>query len=172
LAQGFLNPDRPGDHNQAMMELGAIVCRSGSADCGACPLAAQCRGKEIWWTLPDLPPARRSVPVLHEARLLLIDPAGQIAWRRRPVDGLYANLPDLPLAPLDAAETAKQYGTADRVTRTEQRLSHRQLQLDAARIPVGALPNGLIHGSVSAFLAEGPPTPVARLVRALMDDSD
>ena len=34
--------DRPGDHNQAMMDLGATVCVPGTPDCNRCPLAAFC----------------------------------------------------------------------------------------------------------------------------------
>lgn len=37
--------DRPGDVNQAMMELGATVCTKAKPKCGACPLAPTCRGK-------------------------------------------------------------------------------------------------------------------------------
>ena len=42
-AARLLDPDRPGDSNQALMELGALVCRRGGPDCGACPLAPGCR---------------------------------------------------------------------------------------------------------------------------------
>src|SRR5262249_52874823 len=36
---------RAGDFNQAVMELGALVCTPRSPDCGACPLAAGCRAR-------------------------------------------------------------------------------------------------------------------------------
>lgn len=32
----------PGDHNQAMMELGAMICTPGRPDCGPCPMQTQC----------------------------------------------------------------------------------------------------------------------------------
>ena len=37
-------PALPGDHNQALMELGAVVCVPGVPDCTRCPLARQCGG--------------------------------------------------------------------------------------------------------------------------------
>ena len=37
------SPSRPGDFNQAMMELGATVCTPQSPECGSCPLRAICR---------------------------------------------------------------------------------------------------------------------------------
>ncbi len=42
-AARLLDPVRPGDSNQALMELGSLVCRRGAPDCVACPLAAGCR---------------------------------------------------------------------------------------------------------------------------------
>ncbi|MCR5745280.1 MAG: A/G-specific adenine glycosylase [Bacteroidales bacterium] len=42
LAQSLLPADRPGDFNQAMMDLGAIQCTPASPACLTCPLAATC----------------------------------------------------------------------------------------------------------------------------------
>jgi len=42
-AARLLDPGRPGDSNQALMEVGSLVCRRGRPDCGACPLAPGCR---------------------------------------------------------------------------------------------------------------------------------
>jgi A/G-specific adenine glycosylase len=44
-ASGELDPDRPGDHNQALMELGATVCTPVNPRCGECPWSARCAGK-------------------------------------------------------------------------------------------------------------------------------
>ncbi len=41
-AEEFLNHERPGDHNQALMELGARVCRPAAPLCGSCPLSEAC----------------------------------------------------------------------------------------------------------------------------------
>ena len=42
-AQELLDKRRPGAHNQALMEFGALQCVPRSPDCGACPLADRCR---------------------------------------------------------------------------------------------------------------------------------
>jgi len=42
-AQLFLDPARPGDFNQAMMELGATVCLPRQPQCAACPIRKFCR---------------------------------------------------------------------------------------------------------------------------------
>jgi A/G-specific adenine glycosylase len=44
-AQQLLSPERPGDFNQAMMELGAMVCTPVRPLCGECPVARLCRTK-------------------------------------------------------------------------------------------------------------------------------
>lgn len=43
LAERLLDRDHPGDFNQAMMELGALVCLPAEPRCGACPVAEFCR---------------------------------------------------------------------------------------------------------------------------------
>lgn len=42
LATELLDPAHPGDHNQAVMELGAMVCVPRSPDCPHCPLRDEC----------------------------------------------------------------------------------------------------------------------------------
>lgn len=42
LAQELLDPNNPGDHNQAVMELGATVCTPKNYACIRCPLQAKC----------------------------------------------------------------------------------------------------------------------------------
>ncbi len=46
LANAVLNPDAPGDHNQAMMELGATVCHRQNPLCTVCPVLAFCAGSK------------------------------------------------------------------------------------------------------------------------------
>ncbi|MFU8847777.1 MAG: A/G-specific adenine glycosylase [Opitutales bacterium] len=45
MADQVLNPDNPGDHNQAMMELGATVCLKRKPLCALCPVAAYCQSR-------------------------------------------------------------------------------------------------------------------------------
>jgi A/G-specific adenine glycosylase len=42
LANRLISPDRPGDFNQALMELGATVCTPRNPQCLVCPIAAGC----------------------------------------------------------------------------------------------------------------------------------
>ena len=45
-AQSLLDPRRPGDFNQAMMELGATVCLPRNPLCGECPVQRFCEGRD------------------------------------------------------------------------------------------------------------------------------
>ncbi len=45
LAQAWLDPARPGLHNEALMELGATVCTKGNPKCEVCPLGSICRAR-------------------------------------------------------------------------------------------------------------------------------
>lgn len=79
LADALLNPDEPGDHNQAMMELGATVCHRQKPLCTICPVLAFCaagRGgdAEAYPRLAAKVIEQRAVSrvwCVHEGRLLL-----------------------------------------------------------------------------------------------------
>lgn len=47
LAGQLLNTERPGDHNQAMMELGATVCHKQNPQCLLCPVNDLCQGRAV-----------------------------------------------------------------------------------------------------------------------------
>ena len=49
-AETLLDPSRPGDFNQAMMEFGATVCLPGDPLCAACPIRVFCstRGRDLF----------------------------------------------------------------------------------------------------------------------------
>jgi A/G-specific adenine glycosylase len=51
-AQALVDPVRPGDFNQAVMELGATVCTPRSPQCVVCPLVADCKTKGEHKTAP------------------------------------------------------------------------------------------------------------------------
>ena len=52
LAAQLLDPDRPGDFNQALMELGATVCLPRNPQCPMCPLNADCKTRGEHKTAP------------------------------------------------------------------------------------------------------------------------
>ena len=61
LAAQLVDPERPGDFNQALMELGATVCLPRKPRCLVCPLAANCATKGEHKTAPRLQMLSREV---------------------------------------------------------------------------------------------------------------
>lgn len=104
-AQALLARERPGDFNQALMELGATVCRPVAPQCLLCPLreacAARARGRPE--AFPRRPPRAAAVPMLRAAALVVRD--GRVLLRRRHVapNAGFLELPDVEL-PLRGGE--------------------------------------------------------------------
>lgn len=96
LAGRLLPPGRPDEGNQALMELGAIVCRPHAPRCSQCPVAAQCAARMAG--TQESRPARRTRPVtaqrVHVAGLLRRD--GRVLLVRRVPRGLLGGLWELP----------------------------------------------------------------------------
>jgi A/G-specific adenine glycosylase len=84
LAGSLLDRRRPGDFNQALMELGATVCLPRSPRCPACPLVRLCeaRRRGVADELPVKP--RKAPPVRIEREFLVIRRAGRILLWKQP----------------------------------------------------------------------------------------
>ena len=86
-------PEQAGDYNQALMELGALVCvPNGAPLCAACPLHGLCKACAAG-TAPTLPrkaapKARKVAPVT----VALVESGGNFLIRQRPEKGLLAGL--------------------------------------------------------------------------------
>ena len=71
-ARRLLDPRRPGDYNQALMELGATICVPATPRCAACSVARHCEGKAAGRE-SDLP-VRTPKPPVREVTLDLLIP--------------------------------------------------------------------------------------------------
>ena len=91
--------DCPGDFNQALMELGALVCLpNGAPKCHECPLRRLCAGFRNG-TAPQLPVKPEKKPRRVEKRtVFLLFCGGCAAVQKRPEKGLLAGLWELPFS--------------------------------------------------------------------------
>jgi len=95
-ADRLLAPRRAGDFNQAIMEIGALLCAPRSPRCSACPLARECVGRaEGHPEAYPVKPSRKAVPHYDIAAGLVWD-AGRVLIGRRPAEGLLGGLWEFP----------------------------------------------------------------------------
>ena len=95
--QKIIPKDRAWDFNQALIEIGAVVCvPNGRAKCEECPLAFCCRAKEKG-IVEELPKKKAKKERRVEERTVLVLREGdRVAVRKRPSKGLLAGLYELP----------------------------------------------------------------------------
>ncbi|WP_439478532.1 A/G-specific adenine glycosylase [Brevundimonas sp.] len=97
LAATLVADDRPGDWPQALMDLGATVCRPGRPLCEACPLTPWCAGyatghPERW----PLKTKKADRPHRIGVAWVLRDERGRVALVLRPDKGLLGGMTGLP----------------------------------------------------------------------------
>ena len=97
LAAYLLDPNRPGDFNQAVMELGATVCLPKSPQCLLCPVSALCRARAAG-TQTQYPVKLSKQQKLQESRTVfwIEHEARVLAWQRPQNSSLMAGFWELP----------------------------------------------------------------------------
>lgn len=149
-AKALVKGARPGDLNQSLMELGALLCRPGQPDCAPCPLASTCQAKalNLQQTLPT--PRQRSIQKPLRMALAIISQDDKLLLVQRPEQGLYGGLWELP--GIEVASSASRATIKSglqkmlavpikmgrRQAQTKRLLTHRRLQLDAYPVSLDA----------------------------------
>lgn len=129
---------RPGDLNQALIELGALVCTPRAPRCSECPARVRCaafhEGRQLGIPAPK---RRRARPTIDLTLLTVFDDDLGVLLERQPAGGLFADLWCLPMlegrletdAIIDEAE--RKYGWAlhgvSHVGETRHALTHREI---------------------------------------------
>ncbi len=100
--------ERPGDFNQAMMELGATICRKAKPRCCECPLQSQCLAfaKNCIESCPPKKPRPNSVNIELFALLLWKKNADRLAIVNR-TKGFLSNTVGFPLIPANEVSEIK-----------------------------------------------------------------
>ena len=107
LADKLLDKTKPAVFNQAMMELGALVCTPGTPKCRICPIILHCRAHSKNQT--DQYPKRKKakkVPTYDIAAGIVVQ-KGKILITRRKLDGLLGGLWEFPGGKLQKGEDAQ-----------------------------------------------------------------
>jgi A/G-specific adenine glycosylase len=96
LAAAHLPPGQAGDYNQALMDMGAMICTPRFPDCPQCPLNAMCEARRLG--IQDLRPVlepRRQTPH-YTVTAAVIERDGQVLITQRPPQGLLGGLWEFP----------------------------------------------------------------------------
>jgi len=100
LAEQHTPAKRVADYNQAMMDLGSLLCSRKKPRCRECPLAKICQahaqGNETDYPTPK---PRKTVPLRSTCMLMLINETGEIMLEQRPPSGIWGGLWSLPECP-------------------------------------------------------------------------
>ncbi len=104
-AEALLPTRRVGDFNQALMELGALVCTPARPRCGECPVAGDCQARALGLqeAIPARPAAKEPVEVQEAAVVVRRGP--RVLLVQRPDGGRWSGLWEFPHAPLEGEET-------------------------------------------------------------------
>ncbi len=105
-AESWLPADRPGDYNQAVMDLGRLVCKPRTPVCGECPLRAHCRAY-AQGTQEQRPvkPARAQTPHYDVSAGMIWNDRGELLIAQRPLEGLLGGLWEFPGGKQEEGET-------------------------------------------------------------------
>jgi len=100
LARELIPDGHAGDFNQALMELGALICTPKSPQCAGCPVTGECEGRRSG-RAESLPVKSKAKPPRPQYRLAALVEgtgplSGRVLVRQRPPEGLLASLWELP----------------------------------------------------------------------------
>lgn len=186
LAGELVDPRRPGDLNQALMELGATVCGKPAPRCGACPVSPLCRARRAGRERDVPPPRPRRAPRLLRLACAVVRRDGALLVSRRPAGGLFGGLWELPSIELARSGGARQAlraalrarglaaAVGPEVARVERVLTHRRLVLTAHACRVGGAvpPSDALRFATPAEVARLPMATAARRLLAALPDGE
>ncbi len=161
-----LTPDaRPGDHAQAMMDLGATICTPRNPACGICPWRDPCRARAAGLAR-DLPAKRPKPPKpVRFGIAYLARRQGDGAWllERRPDKGLLGGMLGWPGSdwcddPADASPVGAEWRDVPGEVRHTFTHFHLRLRLKAALVARGVRPERGAFVPMAAFRPAELPT--------------
>ena len=143
-ARALLPRGRGGAFNEALMELGALVCSPRDPRCGECPLSRICEGKGEPERFPERK-AKKARPLLAWQAVALVRRDGAVLLSRRPEGALFAGLWDLPAAgDLPAGKLLPSPALLEKRGEVRQTLTHREVCVEIlAGRAAGRAPSGM-----------------------------
>lgn len=154
---GQLTPKaRAGDYAQALMDLGATICRPKAPQCLLCPVQSSCAAHQQG-VAADLPtkPAKKARPTRQGIVYVGVGPDGAVMTERRPAKGLFGGMAGLPGSEwVKSGVPQPMPPIAGEWTRTgtaAHTLTHFHLVLTVMVMPVEVVPPGYFWTAADAL---------------------
>jgi len=157
---------RPGDWNQALMELGATVCRPVDPLCSSCPLANRCVARQTWRVneLPSRVAAKATVPLHQSVWVPVFD--GRLGVRQISVGQWWEGMWEFPRA--DSEESLASLlgdGWRESLGHIRHSVTHHRIRLDVSLVRVETQVAGLRWLIPLELEALPMPSPQRRIVK-------
>lgn len=193
IAEALIPRKRCGDFNEALMDLGAMVCTPAAPRCAQCPLDRMCEARRKG-TADELP-HRGATGRVRDVRCVVavVRRGDSCLLRRRPEGGLWGGLWEFPNVEFSRPETRSKAmrnliavcgitpeASVENCGRVSHRLSHRLMQFDVYRVDgggtgVGAPPDRAWRWVRTSQLGRSPVSTatrkIVRLVNAVEENS-
>ncbi len=183
LALELLDQKNPGEHNQAMMEFGALQCKPRNPDCNSCPFQGVCRAfADHKIDVLPVKNGKTKIRVRFFNYLILRDCDGRIILKKRIEKDIWQNLYDFPLLEskdkiseeelIDSIKTnlllATSKFTLSKVFPDQIHiLSHQKIHLRFVLLEVKKI--NLLNGFVRYSMEEIDKLPLPRPIEKMMD---
>ena len=183
LAESITPAEETARFNQAMMDIGSMVCVKSKPKCELCPLKPMC-ASYLHHCQADYPQKKPARTRPHKHTLMLLHRCGeQVLLWRRPPSGIWGGLWSLP--EVDEARAVelwqRSFLALAQEPKTIQRnvirhqFSHYSLDISLAIVELDALPQRIADADnyawvdVDALAEHGLPTPVRKILMQLQE---
>jgi len=165
-----------GEWNEALMELGALVCLPREPQCAACPWSGICAARALGRAAEFPAPKARQSGVEVELVALLVERRGRILLRRRPEQGRMAGLWELPTRELGSqhlfpARIPGGFREGAELARLRHSITRHRIRLVLRRAALARAPRGkdwrwVARGSAAGLPLTGMARKALRALRA------
>lgn len=170
LANELISKQNPGEHNQAIMELGALVCKPTNPSCEICPVENMCLAKARK-TINERPIKSKKIKVTDRYFHYFVVINGEHIYLEQRTDGIWKNMYQFPLIETSSKNPPSELTSISvhHEHRAKHILSHQRIHATFYRL--SELPNQFDQNElIKISLKELEDYPIPRLIDRYLED--